>query len=233
MKRWSNEEIKLSINLFNDGKSFKEISTYLICRTERTVQIKLNKLGYISNKRKHIINNCLQCGDEIETTIGENKHFCSKSCSASYNNVRRKKLKKTKICKNCGNLINGKNIYCNNICQNEYQRNQIFKKIELGIFQLKNKETESKWLKKYLIEKHGNKCMKCGWGEVHLITGKVPIQINHIDGHMENNKLNNVELLCPNCHSLTENFGSLNKGNGRLERKIQRLKQKEKYGFYE
>jgi len=233
MKKWSNSEINLSIKLFNEGKTFNEISKYLNNRNERSVQLKMNKLGYKSYDRNHIKNTCLQCGEEIETTIGENKHFCSKSCSASYNNVRRKRLKKTNICKNCGNLINGRNIYCDNICQNEYQRNQIFEKIELGVFHLENKESESKWVKKYLIEKYGDKCMKCGWNEVHFITGKVPIQINHIDGNMENNRLNNVELLCPNCHSLTENFGSLNKGNGRLKRKIQRLKQKEKYGFCE
>ena len=64
--------------------------------------------------------------------------------------------------------------------------------------------------------------MKCGWCEIHKITNNVPIQLNHIDGNSDNNHLNNVELLCPNCHSLTPNFGSLNLGNGRSKRKIER-----------
>ena len=61
--------------------------------------------------------------------------------------------------------------------------------------------------------------MNCDWCEVHPITGNIPIQLNHIDGDSDNNKLNNLELLCPNCHSLTFNYGNLNKGNGRNERK--------------
>lgn len=57
--------------------------------------------------------------------------------------------------------------------------------------------------------------MKCGWGKIHDITNNVPIQLNHINGDSNNNNLKNVELLCPNCHSLTYNFGSLNNGFGR------------------
>lgn len=34
-----------------------------------------------------------------------------------------------------------------------------------------------------------------------------------------NNKEENLQLLCPNCHSLTENFGSSNKNSSRIYRK--------------
>ncbi len=44
--------------------------------------------------------------------------------------------------------------------------------------------------------------------------------MNHIDGNSENNKEKNLELLCPNCHSLTPNFKGLNKGNGRHSRML-------------
>lgn len=36
-------------------------------------------------------------------------------------------------------------------------------------------------------------------------------QIHHIDGDSTNNCLNNLQLLCPNCHSQTDNFCSKNK----------------------
>ena len=32
--------------------------------------------------------------------------------------------------------------------------------------------------------------------------------MHHIDGDCTNNKMENLQLLCPNCHSLTSNFGS-------------------------
>jgi hypothetical protein len=41
---------------------------------------------------------------------------------------------------------------------------------------------------------------------------KLPItlQAHHIDGDRTNNVLDNLSLLCPNCHSQTDNFGSKN-----------------------
>ena len=49
-------------------------------------------------------------------------------------------------------------------------------------------------------------------------SGKVPLQIHHIDGNCLNNKEENLQLLCPNCHSLTETFGNLNKKSKRVYR---------------
>ena len=42
--------------------------------------------------------------------------------------------------------------------------------------------------------------------------------LEHIDGNSENNSLDNLKLLCPNCHSLTPTYKNLNKGNGRFKR---------------
>ena len=63
--------------------------------------------------------------------------------------------------------------------------------------------------------KYNNKCSRCGWGEINTYTGKVPLQVHHIDGNPNNNDISNLALLCPNCHSLTESYGSRNKGKGR------------------
>jgi 5-methylcytosine-specific restriction endonuclease McrA len=68
--------------------------------------------------------------------------------------------------------------------------------------------------------------MKCGWQEINSTSGYVPIQLEHKDGNSENNKLTNLELLCPNCHSLTSTFGILNKGNGREARRKKRQNNK-------
>ena len=32
------------------------------------------------------------------------------------------------------------------------------------------------------------------------------IQLHHIDGNRDNNSLDNLQMLCPNCHSQTENY---------------------------
>lgn len=36
------------------------------------------------------------------------------------------------------------------------------------------------------------------------------MNVDHIDGDATNNSEDNLQLLCPNCHSLTENYGRLN-----------------------
>lgn len=54
-----------------------------------------------------------------------------------------------------------------------------------------------------------NKCEKCGqesiWFENPLV-----MELNHIDGNKKNNKLENLEILCPNCHSQTFTFRGRN-----------------------
>ena len=49
-----------------------------------------------------------------------------------------------------------------------------------------------------------NKCECCGidsWNNKKLI-----LQLHHIDGNHNNNNLTNLKLLCPNCHSQTDNY---------------------------
>ena len=61
--------------------------------------------------------------------------------------------------------------------------------------------------------------MECGWCEINKYSGNVPIELEHIDGNSENNSLENLKLLCPNCHSLTPTYKALNTGNGRHSRR--------------
>lgn len=70
----------------------------------------------------------------------------------------------------------------------------------------------------FLKKKNENKCEKCGWGEVNEFTGSIPLEVHHKDGDYRNNTEENLQLLCPNCHSLTETYKSHNK-NGRVGRK--------------
>jgi hypothetical protein len=79
----------------------------------------------------------------------------------------------------------------------------------------------SKWycsnsghLRRYLFEKYDNACSCCGWKKINSFTGKIPLEVDHIDGNSNNNIESNLRLLCPNCHSLTPNFRNLNKGMG-------------------
>jgi hypothetical protein len=49
-----------------------------------------------------------------------------------------------------------------------------------------------------------NKCSKCGL--IEWLNEKISLHLHHIDGNRKNNNLNNLMLLCPNCHSQTDNY---------------------------
>lgn len=74
----------------------------------------------------------------------------------------------------------------------------------------KRKEIHSlkseKQVRTRIIELRGARCEKCGWSEVNPYSGTVPVQVNHIDGNPDNNSLGNLEILCPNHHSISEFF---------------------------
>lgn len=73
-------------------------------------------------------------------------------------------------------------------------------------------------LRLYAIRNAGNRCSKCGWNERNVVTGRVPVEVHHIDGDATNNRYSNLQVICPNCHSLTETYKNLNKDKSKRNR---------------
>ena len=70
--------------------------------------------------------------------------------------------------------------------------------------------TNNTSLKNKLI-KHGlikYSCKECGIKEWNK--NKIVLELNHINGINTDNRITNLELLCPNCHSQTKNFRGKN-----------------------
>ena len=129
-------------------------------------------------------------------------------------------MEKVRFCIGC-NLelkIRHKIKFCSNSCQMEYQHRHWVESWKIGQIQGNIGITSrniSVHLRQYLLEKFNNKCSVCGWTKKHPITGVVPLEIEHVDGNSENNREDNLRLLCPNCHALTPFYKNLNRGNGR------------------
>lgn len=203
--------------LLNDERTKKYISEVLdisytsikrICENYKLQKIDTNPIVEFE---------CIECKNKIVARQRENRKFCNASCNAIYNNklrkklekvktVKEKKVKEKKYCKNCSNECN--KTYCSNECVFQFKRKE---KVDTGVANLKT-------LKRYLIDTHGNKCMECGWCQINTHTGNIPIELEHIDGNNTNNNLNNLKLLCPNCHSLTATYKGANIGKGPIGR---------------
>lgn len=81
---------------------------------------------------------------------------------------------------------------------------------------VKGSHYQSFKLKKRLF-KEGLKtpyCEECGWAK-RAIDGRLPLELDHINGDKYDNRIENLRILCPNCHSLKPTDRGRNKKTGR------------------
>ena len=145
---------------------------------------------------------CLFCGKEFPLTKKRGK-FCNSSCSAKYNNrgVTRH-IKGSRVC-SCGKPKKVANTYCSDCATNHvYHRST-------SVEDAKTDEAR----KRLLIDIRGYRCEECGLSEWR--EQPIPIELHHIDGDTDNNKEENLQLLCPNCHGLTDTHKRRNKNGKR------------------
>tara|TARA_R110000868_G_scaffold322391_9_gene583326 strand:+ start:4578 stop:5006 length:429 start_codon:yes stop_codon:yes gene_type:complete len=67
-----------------------------------------------------------------------------------------------------------------------------------------SKYTKAKNFKKHLVKIKGHSCEECKiteWNKKQLT-----LELDHVDGNRTNNNLENLKLLCPNCHSQTRTW---------------------------
>lgn len=101
-----------------------------------------------------------------------------------------------------------------------YKPNQAGKEIyqiPIDKFLNNEKDVKTSFLKKRLIEEgyFEEKCQICGIKEWN--NKKIVFDLHHVDGDRKNNRLDNLQLLCPNCHSQTDNYKG--KNNKRINNK--------------
>ena len=212
--------------ILEKSKSISDIARNIFGKENYTNREKCKKIleehgigwkKWIESKKVKPRKYCIYCGKEI--TEGDyRKKFCNSSCAASYNDkMYVKKVKKVKYCLNCGKEIERGN-FCNNTCYAKYNEKQYIERWKKGEETgLRGKYGIISSVKKYIFESRDNKCECCGKSYINPFTGLSVLQIHHIDGDCTNNKDENLQLLCPTCHAMTENFGSRNKNATRKD----------------
>jgi 5-methylcytosine-specific restriction endonuclease McrA len=132
---------------------------------------------------------CAICGKEIyrrpvQIKMGGGKSYCGQACFGI-------SCRNEKPCIICNKLILSglHRITCSRTCSN-INREGI--KYRLG--KPKDKSETFRLIKIGLFSSRGGKCERCGYSKREIL------HVHHKDRDRKNNGLDNLELICPNCH---------------------------------
>lgn len=192
--KWKDKKDELT-KLIESGKSYEEIGRIYGCSGANIKKV-AKRLSIKLKPRR---------------TINETEHF-------------NKGTAKTAICQNCGKEFalyeshGGK--YCSHECWAEGTKKKAIEdwkqnKISGHDSRYKIRQT----IREYILESRDYKCEKCGFSGFNPYTGKSILQLHHKNGDAADTSEENIEVLCPNCHAMTENFGSRNTSSVRKYRK--------------
>jgi len=146
-----------------------------------------------------MIYNCDKCDKEFDSVRKLNGHKSVHRTKGRYS-VSRKKPENNinHSCVHCSKTFPHKhssyNKFCSMECSAKYTWEQVsIPRIEQGM---------GGNFKRYLKESRGDQCEECRQPSYH--NGKpLTLQLDHIDGNSDNDALENLRLLCPNCHTQT------------------------------
>lgn len=200
------------------GRTAKKTGKCVTCGTAIQSTSTWCRLCFSSALRSPIANKCVDCGTDI-------KRYSTRCTSCHHETMRGITPKrggnigaKKNQCIDCGKEIGRTSKRCYD-CYHEYRRDR---SLDLWLngassFSSPNPCILPVGIRKYLLEESEYACSKCQFNTMHE-DGSCILEINHIDGDPTNHIRHNLEVLCPNCHALTPNFRSRNKGKGRLSR---------------
>jgi hypothetical protein len=180
----------------------------------------------MSREKQGEIKQCLNCGKDeyVPQYRLKTYKFCSRSCSYHWKAKNDTVQKSCHICNSEFTVIKHREKtakYCSRQCyyKSLHQKgNTTYKCIHCGVDFIGHKAHKRKYCSKSCVNKSSketfkpkfttvrksmiargliNKCERCGFDAVKEILG-----VHHKDRNRNNNELSNLEVLCPNCHSI-------------------------------
>jgi len=153
--------------------------------------------------------NCLNCHRLFDALLREvrrgNAKFCSRSCSSQYTHKQKQRPENNCKCALCGKefyknkteLKNSRSglYFCCRAHKDKAQRLGGIREIMPSHYGTGIKGDPHIY-RKIAFENHLKQCNHCGFNKHPEI-----LQVHHKDCNSRNNNPNNLEMLCPNCHT--------------------------------
>lgn len=160
----------------------------------------------IYNKRHLVMNKCKKCERDFNPVKGL-INFCSLECRNSRSwsdDDKRKKSISAKSSEKLKIANNNKPIdYWEKIAKIRKENHK--KQILTSNYEDLSFES----LRFRILYEQQNKCNRCDLDE--WLGQELILELEHIDGNNKNNNRDNLEMICPNCHSLTKTWRGRNK----------------------
>lgn len=217
----------------------------LICSSVTRNRVTCSKACASKRFEKPLVN-CKQCGNSISKNF-DKKNFCNHSCAAKFNNkgiVRNPygnggfiegissgrgnnsgglaaEVKEPLCCSHCETILKSQSKkFCSSKCRGLYLKNKNIKAWLEDDSIHNGKDNLPHHIRDYLLAEAGYRCTvsSCGWGEVNQFTGRVPLEVDHVDGDAHNNSKDNLRVVCPQCHALSPFHRALNRKSSRVDR---------------
>ncbi len=154
--------------------------------------------------------NCEYCSNDHDGSYGSGR-FCSSKCSKGFST----KSKRSEINEIVKSKLTGRNL-------SEDTKEKIRKNWKRSIWNdrlpssiedicVEDSKFARQYIKRRLISEglKKNICEECGIDSYN--DKPLTMQLHHKNGKNKDNRLENLQILCPNCHSQTENYAGKNR----------------------
>ena len=158
---------------------------------------------------------CGCCGTAF-TSHDRRRRYCGRTCAARVNNVgvarnRTTGRHATKPCQHCGRPTRNPN-FCSITCSAAAQHARAQAAIaRTGRFRSPHSA------RVYVADRDGWRCSICGRST--WMGRRVPLVLDHINGNPDDNRIDNMRLVCGNCDMQLPTYKSRNRGRGRAWRR--------------
>ena len=146
---------------------------------------------------------CPKCGENHN----KNGKFCSRACANSRTWSEEDKKKKSESAKKSEKV---------KLTNSNRSKETYIKMVKTKVENHRKKILESNYndlsfdsLRFRILYEQNEKCNNCGLEK--WLGEPITLELEHKDGNNQNNERSNLEILCPNCHALTDTWRGRNK----------------------